>query len=551
MATSTIPDEKQADSNFATAELSRASSQIVLNASGHAQEVDRTFGLFSVCALAITVDGAWIAGSGALVVALYNGGGPGVLYELLFASVFYFIIGACTSELASAIPSSASVYHWAAVTAGPKYGRICSFYAGFWNTLAWLTGISGACLIYANIVMAMYNIYHPDFKPRRWQIFIIYLFLVWGACAIVAFFQSKLHMIATTSVVLSLSGWFCSLIAIAVLPGKTGFGHASHSFVWADWSNLTGWSSDGFVFLAGTLNGAWAIGTLDAVTHVAEEMPDPRRNIPRATFIYLITAVLTAFPYYAVLLYAITDLDAVATSNLTSFPLAAIFQQAARSTPGTMGLLSTFFFGAVPSLPGAFLTPSRVLWTLGRDNALPFSSWIGRTDPKHKNPFNAAIATASIMSCFGLIFVGSAQAFNALVGSFVILTLWSYITAIGTNLITRRRHIRPGPFWMGSKTADVMMVISCAYVAVMSIIYMFPFAVPYTPATMNYACLICGGSTVLITPWYLWKRHHGYTGPIVLMDAADDVLKGHVLQGEALEKDRNYHFAEERLKATG
>lgn len=25
-----------------------------------------------------------------------------------------------------------SVYHWASVTAGPKYGRIASFYAGWW-----------------------------------------------------------------------------------------------------------------------------------------------------------------------------------------------------------------------------------------------------------------------------------------------------------------------------------------------------------------------------------------------------------------------------------
>lgn len=79
---SSKPGAEEKDIEQHTAELSQSSFKIVLNTSGHAQEIDRTFKLLSVCALAITIDNGWIAGSGALVVALYNGGGPGVLYEL-------------------------------------------------------------------------------------------------------------------------------------------------------------------------------------------------------------------------------------------------------------------------------------------------------------------------------------------------------------------------------------------------------------------------------------------------------------------------------------
>jgi hypothetical protein len=35
------------------------------------------------------------------------------------------------------MPSSAGVYHWASITPGPKYGRICGWFAGWWNTFAW------------------------------------------------------------------------------------------------------------------------------------------------------------------------------------------------------------------------------------------------------------------------------------------------------------------------------------------------------------------------------------------------------------------------------
>lgn len=48
----------------------------------------------------------------------------GVLYEFITVSVFYWIVAASIAELASAIPSSGGVYHWASVTAGRKWGRV-------------------------------------------------------------------------------------------------------------------------------------------------------------------------------------------------------------------------------------------------------------------------------------------------------------------------------------------------------------------------------------------------------------------------------------------
>lgn len=41
-----------------------------------------------------------------MVVSIYNGGSPGVLYELLVACAWYALIAASLAELASSIPSS-------------------------------------------------------------------------------------------------------------------------------------------------------------------------------------------------------------------------------------------------------------------------------------------------------------------------------------------------------------------------------------------------------------------------------------------------------------
>jgi amino acid transporter len=42
------------------------------------------------------------------------------------------MIAACIAEMASAIPSSSGVYHWASVTAGARFGKVIGFYAGWY-----------------------------------------------------------------------------------------------------------------------------------------------------------------------------------------------------------------------------------------------------------------------------------------------------------------------------------------------------------------------------------------------------------------------------------
>lgn len=73
--------------------------------------------------------------------------------------------------------------------------------------------------------------------------------------------------------VLIVTGFFVTVIVCAVMPSVTDSGYQSSEFVWANWTNLTGYSSNGFVFIAGLLNGAYAVGAIDCITHIAEEIP--------------------------------------------------------------------------------------------------------------------------------------------------------------------------------------------------------------------------------------------------------------------------------------
>lgn len=222
-----------------------------------------------------------------------------MLYGLLASVFFYTLIALSLAELSSALPSSANVYHWASISAG-RYGKLLSFYAGWWNCLAWIFGASSASLMAAQSIIAMYSIYHPDYAPQRWQIFIIFVVVTWGCLSLILFGQRVLAKIATGMGISLLLIWFVTTMVIAIVPSQTKEGYASNAFVWTDFQNLTGWSSNGLVFVMAILNGAYAIGTPDGVCHMCEELPNPRKNIPLGILSQMTTGTITTLAFYIV-----------------------------------------------------------------------------------------------------------------------------------------------------------------------------------------------------------------------------------------------------------
>jgi choline transport protein len=326
---------------------------------------------------------------------------------------------------------------------------------------------------------------------------------------------------------LVVAGVIITILVVAIMPHYEG-GYASTEFVWREWQNETGYSSNGFAFCLGMLNGAFAVGTPDVITHMAEEIPQyvshhqkrntywyyvqsPSKNIPKAILAQFIVGFFTAIFYLIAIFYSINDLTAV-LENPYLFPLTEIYQQATGSTGGSLGLLIVAFLPSVISTFGCYLTASRVFWTLARDKATPFHGFFGVINQKHRNPFNSIVLCAVICTLLGCIYVGSQTAFNAFIGSFVVLSSLSYLAAILPHLLTRRANVAPGWFWMKGATGFIVNGISCLYIMAFVVIFCFPFAIPFDAATMNYTCLITGGLTVLVAIfWFL--RSADYVGP--------------------------------------
>ncbi|RQM08072.1 hypothetical protein DH86_00001410, partial [Scytalidium sp. 3C] len=248
-----------------------------INASGHPDQLSRQYGILSICGMALTVDNAWVVIGTSLTVSIFNGGPPGVLYEFLVAAFYYGFIAASIAEMASSVPSSGGIYHWATLAPGPKYGRMLGFFAGSLNFFGWLFDLASIAYIMAELVVQMYALYHPNYTIEAWNLFIAFLLITWICVAVTIFFNRFLPYLQQFGLFIIVVGGIVTIIVLAAMP-KT---HSSNSFVWSDWENNTGWGS-GVAFLTGVLNGAFTIGTPDSVTHMAEEVPHPRTDLPKA-----------------------------------------------------------------------------------------------------------------------------------------------------------------------------------------------------------------------------------------------------------------------------
>jgi choline transport protein len=131
----------------------------------------------------------------------------------------------------------------------------------------------------SQLVVQMYFLYHDDLVIEQWHIFIPLVIICWACVALTVFANRLLPYLQSFGLFMVTVGGLITIIVLAAMPKQ----RASNSFVWKDFENQTGWSN-GVAFLTGVLNGAFTIGTVDGVTHLAEELPNPKSDLPKAVF---------------------------------------------------------------------------------------------------------------------------------------------------------------------------------------------------------------------------------------------------------------------------
>ena len=155
-------------------------------------------------------------------------------------------------------------------------------------------------------------------------------------------------------------------------------------------------------------------------------------------------------------------------------------------------------------------------YAFARDGGLPFSKIFARVHPKLDVPLESLGFTIVVVVVFGLIFLGSTSAFNAIVSASVVALGLTYGIPVAINVARGRKMLPPTrAFKMPEPLAWFANILGIAYVILTTVLFVFPPELPVTGSNMNY-CIVVFFIVVMISliQWMVDGRKN-YRGPKV------------------------------------
>ncbi|USP81288.1 amino acid transporter [Curvularia clavata] len=342
---------------------------------GYVSESMRHISMLDIASVGWSICNSWVGVIATLAFNISNGGSPGLLYGLWIVFVMYGCIVYTLAELSRVYPSAGGQYHWTAILAPKWCARVASYACGMINIFAWAALSAGVAIIVPQVLLAIVINYNPSYELQRWHVFLIY--------------------------------------------------QASSKAVWVTFVDLSGWNNTGVVFLIGLLTPGYMYAGIDGAVHLAEEATNAREAVPRALLSTWIVGFVTSFVVAVACMYSAQDFTAVATSR-TGFPIFELWRQATRSEAAATAFLVYVLVAGFMALAGCQQTASRLTWSFARDSGLIASSKICRIDGRWKAPIWALCANGFVIFLIGCIYLGSSTAFNAFIGTGLILQLITF-----------------------------------------------------------------------------------------------------------------------------
>jgi amino acid transporter len=276
-------------------------------------------------------------------------------------------------------------------------------------------------------------------------------------------------------------------------------------YVFKDFVNQTGWSSNAVVFFIGLLPGLTAINGFDSAAHMAEEMSEPSRQVPQVMFISAVASTIAGLPMILVYTFCITN-PANLLDPLGGQPIVQLMVDSLHSLPlsiiGTLIFIICFACASITLLT----TFTRIWWSLAREGGVPFSKFMARISDSSQLPINSIIFSVIACSLIGLLELGSATALNAILGSAVLCIFFSYAIPIACSLMSKRSAFeRPHYFNLGKALGTALNLISVVWIIFVFVWLCFPLYLPVTMDNMNWAVLAC--AVVLLISGINWLIH--------------------------------------------
>ncbi|EMD93073.1 hypothetical protein COCC4DRAFT_196681 [Bipolaris maydis ATCC 48331] len=480
---------------------------------GKVQELKRNYRPLSALAFTVILQGTWEVLLTATYQGLVDGGPAGLIWSFVWTWFGFSTVMLSLAEMASMAPTAGGQYHWVSEFSPPSVQKPFSYFIGWMSTLSWQAGTASGPFLVGTLIQSSAIVMYPDYSPTNWQgtlMVIAVTLLVW----VLNIWGSKfMPVFQNIMLVIHVFGFLAIIIVFWVLSPR-----ATAEVTFTHFTNGGGWSSTGLALMVGQLSAIYACICSDSAAHMAEEIKDAGKTVPRAMIgAYIMNGALGVV-FLISYMFMITDVQA-ALDDATGYPHMWVFAQAV-STGGVIAL------NAIPTVlifAGTLtfnLSTSRQTWAFARDRGLPFSSWIGHVDPKLQVPANAVTVTCGLTIILSLINIGSDVAFNAIISLNVVALMITYMFSIGAVLYRRIVHpeLLPSCRWSLGKWGVPVNIGGFLYSTHAFFWCFWPESTPVEPESFNWAVVMFAAVALFSGVDYAVRARKQYKGPVVLVD---------------------------------
>lgn len=403
---------------------------------GYRQRLDRTLGGFSAFAAGFSYLSV-LTGSAQLFHLGYAAGGPAFFWTWPAVFVGQFLVALCFAELAARYPLSGGVYQWSKQVGSASIGWMAG-----WVYLACsvITLASTSLALQAALPQL-----HPWFQlvgrpgvsaDAARNAVLLALLLVTATTAVNAVGVRLLSRINNTGVFVEMFG-VVLLIALLGLAAKRGpevvfdgmgrgAGHALGALGPA---------------LGASLMATFVLYGFDTAGTLAEETDDPRRRAPRAILLALASVGISGSLLVFVALRAAPDLNDPALGRVGG-GLAHLVKGALGSALGAP-FLAVMVCSIIVCTLTVHAAAVRLLFSMARDNALPFSRALACVSEGTRTPALPALVVGVAAAALLFLNVNHARVIEALASVAVVWANLAYLFVTIPQLLRRFRGETP------------------------------------------------------------------------------------------------------------
>lgn len=249
------------------------------------------------------------------------------------------------------------------------------------------------------------------------------------------------------------------------------------------------------------------------IAAMCEEVQNPQKEVQKAIVLSVVAAGVTGLAFLIPILYVLPEVDLL-LNDTNGMPIRFIFLNATGSAAGGIGLLiciiGVMLFAGIAALAAS----SRCVYAFARDGAIPGSLYWRKIHDELKVPVAGLLLSTAVICSLGLIYFGSAAAFNAFTGATCICLSASFASPIFVSLLRGRRLVQHSSFSLG-KWGYFLNAVSVCWVMISFALFSFPAQLPVTTSSMNYTSVVFIGFAVISLVYYVFRGRDAFIGPPV------------------------------------